>query len=73
MYAQVIEGGTTAELRTEMDRIVTAELIPALRDEPGFAGALNLADYEGGEGLRASSGRPRPRRAARCRSTARAS
>ena len=48
MYAQVIEGGTTPERRTEMDRIVTDELIPALRAEPGYAGALNLVDRETG-------------------------
>ena len=30
MYAQVIEGGTTPDHRTEMDEIVTDDLIPAL-------------------------------------------
>jgi hypothetical protein len=30
MYAQLVEGGTTPELRQEMDRIVREELLPAL-------------------------------------------
>jgi len=51
MYAQLIEGGTTADRRTEMDRIVTDEMIPALQEEPGFAGALNLVDRTTGNAL----------------------
>ena len=51
MYAQVIEGGTTPERRDAMDRIVTDEMIPALRDEPGFAGALNVVNRDGGEAM----------------------
>src|ERR671939_21345 len=51
MYAQLIEGGTTPERRGEMDRIVTAEMIPALEAEPGYAGALNLVDRESGNAL----------------------
>jgi hypothetical protein len=51
MYAQVIEGGTTPARRTEMDRIVTDEMVPALEAEPGFAGALNLIDRESGNAL----------------------
>jgi len=51
MYAQVIEGGTTPELRDRMNRIVTDELIPSLEGEPGYAGALNLADNDSGEAL----------------------
>jgi hypothetical protein len=51
MYAQVIEGGTTPVQRGDMNRLVTDELIPALQDEPGFAGALNLADAGSGDGL----------------------
>ena len=34
MHAQLIEGGTTPERRTEMDRIVTDEMIPALPPSP---------------------------------------
>jgi hypothetical protein len=51
MYAQLIEGGTTPERRTEMDRIVTDELVPALQDEPGYSGALNLTDSSSGNAL----------------------
>jgi len=49
MHAQMIEGGTTPELRDRMDRIVTDEMIPALTDEPGFAGALNVVDRDSGD------------------------
>ena len=51
MYAQLVQGGTTPDKRREMDRIVTDELVPALHDEPGFAGALNLVDRETGNAL----------------------
>jgi hypothetical protein len=51
MHAQVIEGGTTPELRTKMDRIVTDEMIPALEAEPGFAGALNVIDRDSGDAM----------------------
>jgi hypothetical protein len=51
MYAQLIEGGTTPARRTDMDRIVTDELVPALEAEPGYAGALNLVDRESGDAM----------------------
>jgi hypothetical protein len=51
MYAQLVQGGTTPEKRTQMDRIVTDELVPALNDEPGFAGALNLVDRDTGNAM----------------------
>jgi hypothetical protein len=51
MHAQVIEGGTTPERRGDMDRIVTDELLPSLRAEPGFTGALNLVDRDTGDAL----------------------
>jgi hypothetical protein len=51
MYAQVIEGGTTPQLRTKMDQIVTDEMIPALQAEPGFAGALNVVDRDSGNAM----------------------
>ena len=51
MYAQVLEGGTTPERRTTMDRIVTERRIPALESEPGYAGGLNFADRETGDGM----------------------
>jgi hypothetical protein len=51
MYAQLVQGGTTPDKRGEMDRIVTEELVPALHDERGFAGALNLVDRATGNAL----------------------
>jgi hypothetical protein len=51
MFAQLVQGGTTPDRRQAMDRIVTDEMIPALRDEPGFAGALNLVDRTNGNAL----------------------
>ena len=51
MYAQVIQGGTTPDARERMNHIVTDEMIPALEAEPGFAGALNLADPTDGNGM----------------------
>ena len=51
MYAQLVQGGTTPDKRSEMDRIVTDELVPALHDEPGFAGALNLVDRDSGNAM----------------------
>jgi hypothetical protein len=49
MFAQVIQGGTTRDKRAEMDALVTEGLIPALQEEPGFAGALNLVDQDTGQ------------------------
>ena len=51
MYAQLVEGGTTPDRRAEMDRIVTDEMVPALKGEPGFAGALNLVDRDSGNAM----------------------
>src|SRR5262245_31685617 len=51
MYAQVVQGGTTPDQRHQQDRLVTDELIPALHEEPGFNGALNLVDRESGNAM----------------------
>jgi hypothetical protein len=51
MYAQLVQGGTTPDKRIEMDRLVTDQLVPALHEEPGFAGALNLVDRESGNAM----------------------
>ena len=51
MYAQLIEGGTTPARRTDMDRVVTDEMVPALEAEPGFSGALNLVDRVSGDAM----------------------
>ena len=51
MFAQLVEGGASPELRAEMDRIVQEEMLPALAHEPGYAGALNLVDRETGNAM----------------------
>jgi len=51
MYAQLVEGGTTPELREQMDRIVREEMVPALKLEAGLAGTLDLVDRETGKAL----------------------
>jgi hypothetical protein len=51
MYAQFVQGGAAPGRRAEMDQVVTDEMIPALRDEPGFGGALNLVDRQSGDAL----------------------
>ena len=50
MHAQVIRSrpGRTG---ADSDRIVTDELIPAFREEPGFAGALSFVDRRSGDSL----------------------
>ena len=47
MFAQVIRGETATETRGELNALVRDGLIPALQDEPGFAGALSLFDQSG--------------------------
>ena len=51
MFAQLVEGGTSPELREEMDRIVREEMSPALAHEAGHAGALNLVNRDSGNAL----------------------
>ena len=51
MYAQVIQGGAAPAQRAEMDAVVHEQLIPALNEEPGFSGALNLVDRETGKAM----------------------
>ena len=51
MYAQLVRTCTTEEKRREMHRVVADELIPALNDEPGFVGALNLVDPDSGDAM----------------------
>jgi hypothetical protein len=47
MYAQALEGVAPAQL----NEIVRRELVPALRTEPGFSGALSLVDAATGRAL----------------------
>ena len=51
MYAQVIQGGAAPAQRAEMDAVVHEQLIPALNEEPGFSGALNLVDRDSGNAM----------------------
>jgi hypothetical protein len=47
VYAQALHGAGTARL----NEIVQRELVPALRTEPGFSGALSLVDCATGRAL----------------------
>jgi hypothetical protein len=51
MYAQVVHGGAAPENREQMDSVVTDELLPALEQEPGYAGAVNLVDRDTGHAM----------------------
>ena len=48
MYAQLVRSRTTQK-RVEAHRIVADELLLALHDRPGFAGALSLVNACSGE------------------------
>jgi hypothetical protein len=51
MYAQLVQSRAAAEECAERDRIISESLIPALREEPGFAGTLSLVDRGSGDGM----------------------
>jgi hypothetical protein len=51
MYAQVIELRLARRLLDELERLVRSELVPALREQAGFCGALNLTDSERADSL----------------------
>jgi hypothetical protein len=51
MYAQLVPCGTAVEERWEMERLIADQMIPALRQEPGFAGAWNLVDATTGSAM----------------------
>jgi hypothetical protein len=51
MYAQLVQSRTAPGERAERDRIISESLIPALHEEPGFAGTLSLVDRGSGEGM----------------------
>ena len=48
MYAQLVRSRTTQK-RVQAHRIVADELLLALHDQPGFAGALSLVNACSGE------------------------
>ena len=49
MYAQLVRSRTTPQERAGVHPIVADELIPALQDQPGFAGALSLVNARTGD------------------------
>jgi hypothetical protein len=51
MYAQLIEMRLEPERFEVLERVVRNELVPALREQPGFCGALNLSGRERAETL----------------------
>jgi hypothetical protein len=51
MYAQLIETRSDPERLTELVRLVRGELVPALRKQAGFSGALYLTSSERAESL----------------------
>jgi hypothetical protein len=51
MYAQLVHATARPEMRATADVLVCRRLIPALREEPGFAGTLSLVDPETGDGI----------------------
>lgn len=51
MYAQVVQGGSAPEKRDEMNAVVREHLIPALKQEAGFVGAVNLENRDTGHGM----------------------
>jgi len=46
MYAQVIETSLEPDSLELFERLVRCELLPVLRGEPGFSGAMSLIDRE---------------------------
>lgn len=44
MYAQLVRSRTATHERDEMHRVVSGDVIPALRERRGFVGALSLVD-----------------------------
>jgi hypothetical protein len=51
MYAQLVPCGVATKARREMERLIADQMIPALREEPGFAGAWNLVDGATGSAM----------------------
>jgi quinol monooxygenase YgiN len=51
LHARIIRSSTTREQRAEIEQIVVEQVIPALRDEPGCAGAISFVDRESGDSM----------------------
>jgi hypothetical protein len=48
MYAQLLEGGTTPDRSEDLELAIRDRLLPALREQEGFCGALHLVDRDNG-------------------------
>jgi antibiotic biosynthesis monooxygenase len=48
MYAQIVESRLTSEQLEELEVLVRCELLPTLRAESGFCGAVSLVERERG-------------------------
>jgi hypothetical protein len=51
MYVQLIEPGTLPDRSEELGRVIRDKLLPALREEPGFCGALHLVECDSGNAM----------------------
>jgi hypothetical protein len=51
MYAQVLIEGATAERCGKLDAVIRDRLLPSLRLEEGFCGALHLVSRSEGKGM----------------------
>lgn len=51
MFAEMIEGLLAPERLDELERLIRRELVPALRAEPGFSGAVSLFERDRGAAL----------------------
>jgi hypothetical protein len=51
MYAQVLTEGTTPDRCGELDAAIRKRLLPRLRVQEGFCGALHLVSQGSGEGM----------------------
>ena len=48
MYAQVIRDEARSARRSETHERATHKLVSAMREQPGFVGAMSLVDRDGG-------------------------
>lgn len=46
MYVQLLDGGITPETRDELELAIRDRLLPVLREQEGFCGALHLLDRD---------------------------
>ena len=51
MHAQIIEISLEPAPLEAVERLIRQELVPALREQPGFCGALNLTERARSEAL----------------------